>query len=120
MTFESGAADYSAQGSTFTFNSITYKATSVSFKASAPELDVTDLSTAAGGERSYIAPILHEGAEVDVEFYGKTAPVKGTKAAISFTGIDAVDGQAICKSVDISAKVGEIVTGKASFRLSAT
>jgi hypothetical protein len=107
-----------AQGSTFTFDGDEYRVVSVKFDQKGSEQDVTDMSVASGSYRIYAAAPIREGAEVSIEFWGTTVPEVLAKAAISFTGFAAVTGQAICLSVSLDAKVGELIKGTASFRLS--
>lgn len=107
-----------AQGHQFTFSGVKYRATSVKFSQSAAEQDVTDLSTPSGSYRKYAAPCILDGAEVSIEFWGKSAPPVLTKADIVFDGIDGVEGKAICTSIELDASVGQRVKGTAKFRLS--
>lgn len=107
-----------AQGGTFTFDGDEFRVVSVKFDQKGSEMDVTDLSVADGSYRIYAPSPIREGAEVSVEFWGTTAPDVLTKGEISFTKISAIAGQAICTAVSIDAKVGELIKGTASFRLS--
>jgi hypothetical protein len=107
-----------AQGGTFSFGGTEYRVVSVKFDQKGSEMDVTDMSVAEGSYRIYAASPIKEGAEVSVEFWGTTAPTVLDKQEIAFSKIDAITGQAICTGVSLDAKVGEIIKGTASFRLS--
>jgi hypothetical protein len=115
----------SGQGSPFSFNGVDFLATSVQFSQQGNEIDVTDLSVPAGSYRKYAAPPIKDGAEVSVEFIGHQAPAVLTKGDIDFkpTGsgttptITGLTGKAICKSVQVTARAGDLLKGTATFRL---
>ena len=107
-----------AQGGTFTFDGDTYTVVSVKFDQKGSEMDITDLSVPSGSYRVYAPSPIKDGAEVSVEFWGVTAPEALQEGAISFDKISAITGNAICTSVSLDAKVGELIKGTAGFRLS--
>ena len=107
-----------AQGHPFTFGGVQYLATDVDFSESGQEIDISDLSLPPGSYRKYGAACIKDGAEVQIEFWGKTAPPLLVKEDILFEGLDGVDGKAICTKRSIRASTGQIVKGSATFRLS--
>lgn len=117
----------SSQGIKFTFDGTTYTAQSISSSKRVSEIDVTSLETAHGEYRQYRAAPIREGDELKVDFVGLTIPTQTATAAISWnidgTGSNAaftsgIPTAALCTSVDITAQVGELIKGSATFRLS--
>ena len=112
-----------SQSTTFTFNSITYEATNIQVSTTgAQQIDVTSLSTAAGGSRVFQTGPLHEvgGAEISVDFFGYVVPdctARHPLAITSSNGGVSFSGDAICKSYNVTAAVGELLKGSATFAL---
>ena len=120
MAFES------SQGITFNFGGVPYTAQSIQASKKTPELDVTSLSTPNGGYRSYRLGPVRDGDELTIDFVGLTLPQMTATGQITWT----IDGSgsnaaftaglptaALCTSAQISAKVGELISGNATFRL---
>jgi hypothetical protein len=112
-----------AQGSTFTFDGDEYRVVSVKFDQKGGEDDITDMSVPAGQYRKYASKPIKDGAEVSIEFWGTTTPTVLTTGTIAFTktgggeALSGLSGTAICTSISLDAKVGELIKGTASFRL---
>ena len=106
-----------SQGTTFTFNSVDFVATEVKVKRKRATVDTTPLSAAAGSTRRLQAAPLVDGDEISCTYLGTTAPVRGTKAAISCSTLG-ISGDAFCEDFELTAKVGELIQGTATFKLS--
>ncbi len=108
-------------GTTFTFDTFTYTATSISVSRSAQEFDVTDCgtSTAGFGLSTFRASEV-ENCEIKVDWIGTVVPQMTATGAISFTGITA--GQtgsiALATGVTMSASPGDLVRGSCTFKIS--
>lgn len=106
-----------SQGTTFSFNSVDFVAKNVKVKRSRATVDVTPLSAAAGSTRVLQASPLADGDVITCEYWGTTAPARGTKAAISCSTLG-VTGNAFCEDFELTAAVGELIVGTASFKIS--
>jgi len=104
------------QGLTFSFNAIEFRATNIKRKESRPLVEVSDCSQAVDSLRIYQSEPLKQGDEISLEYFGKNAPVKGTKYAISCSGLG-ITGNAFCTDVEEGGAVGEYVTGTATFKI---
>jgi hypothetical protein len=104
------------QGLTFSFNSIEFRATNIKRKESRPLVKVSDCSQAADSLHVYQAEPLKEGDEITLEYWGKNPPTKGTKYAISCTGLG-ITGNAFCTDVEEGGAAGEFVRGTATFKI---
>jgi hypothetical protein len=105
-----------SQGTTFTFNSVDFVAKNVKVKRQRATIDVTSISAAAGSTRVLQAAPLIDGDVITCEYFGTTAPVRGTSAAISCDKLS-ISGNAFCEDFELTAQVGELVHGTASFKL---
>lgn len=105
------------QGLTFTFNGVEFRGRNIKRKESRPLVDVSDCSQAVDSLRVYQAEPLKDGDEIGLEYWGRNAPTKGTKYAISCSGL-AITGNAFCTDVEEGGAVGEYVQGTASFKIS--
>lgn len=116
----------SSQGISFIFNGATFTANSISASKRVSEIDVTSLETAQGEYRQYRPAPIRDGDELKVDFVGLTIPSQTATGTITW----AIDGSgsnaaftaglptaALCTSVDLTAQVGELITGSATFRL---
>jgi hypothetical protein len=117
-TFKAAPEPTCAQGYPFTYAGQQYLCTDIDFSESGQEIDITDLSVPSGSYRKYAPACIRDGAEVQIEFWGKVPPPLLVKEDIYFPGIDQIDGKAICTKRNIKASVGQIVKGNATFRLS--
>jgi len=115
-----------SQGISFTFSGTKFTANQISVSKRASELDVTSLESPNGSYRSYRISPIRDGDELKVEFVGLTLPqmtatgqitwnVDGTGSNAAFTA--GIPTAALCTSADITAQVGELIRGNASFRL---
>ena len=115
-----------SQGIGFSFAGVRYTANSIQVSKQVSEIDVTSLETPNGAYRSYRAAPIREGDELQVEFVGLTLPQMTATGQITWT----IDGSgsnaaftagiptaALCTSANISARVGERISGSATFRL---
>lgn len=116
----------SSQGIKFIFNGATFTANSISSSKRVSEIDVTSLETAQGEFRQYRPSPIRDGDELKVDFVGLTIPTQTATGTISWeidgTGSNAgftagLPTAALCTSVDLTAQVGELITGSATFRL---
>lgn len=117
----------SSQGIKFQFAGVVYTASQISLSKSVSEIDVTSLETKHGDYRSYRAAPIREGDELSLEFIGLTLPQQTATGQITWT----IDGSgsnaafttgiptaALCTSASVTAQVGELIRGNATFRLS--
>jgi len=105
-----------SQGTTFTFNSVEFVAKNVKVKRSRPTIDVTSLSADNGTTRVLQAAPLADGDTITCEYWGTTAPPRGAKCAIACSTLG-ISGQAFCEDFELTAAVGELIVGTASFKL---
>jgi hypothetical protein len=105
-----------SQGTTFTFNGSDFVAKNVKVKRARPTIDVTSLSAATGSTRVLQASPLADGDVVTCEYWGTTAPARGTSGAISCDKLS-ISGNAFCEDFELTAQVGELLVGTASFKL---
>ena len=108
-----------SQGTTFSFNSIEFVAKNVKVKRSRATVDVTSLKASAGSTRVLQAAPLVDGDVITCEYWGMTAPARGTKAAISCSSLG-VSGDAFCEDFELTAAVGELIVGTATFKMTGT
>lgn len=106
-----------SQGTTFSFNSVDFVAKNVKVKRARATIDVSSLSQAAGSTRVLQASPLADGDVITCEYWGTTAPARGTKAAISCSTLG-VSGSAFCEDFELTAAVGELIVGTATFKIS--
>lgn len=108
-----------SQGTTFVFNSVTFTATNIqqSFTGLS-QIDVSDLSIASGGSRAFQASPLNDsaGSEISVDFLGLEAPDMTASHTITCATLS-ISGNAICKSYNVTAAVGEVLKGSATFSM---
>lgn len=105
-----------SQGTTFIFGGATFLAKNVKVKRSRAYIDVTPLSAASGTTRKLQASPLVDGDEISCEYWGTTAPSRGEPAAIACSTLG-VSGNAVCEEFELTAAVGELIVGTATFRL---
>jgi hypothetical protein len=127
-----------SQGSTFTFNSIKYGATSVNlqidgYDAGDQTVDLSTLSLPSGCCRPKVDPPLYDCGDTtsdgtltlnwycvgDQNGTVKEIPTTDTEATLVFPKFG-IDQEARCTSLSLDASVGEFVTGSATFELSKT
>ena len=108
-----------SQGTTFIFNSVTFTATNIQQSFTGlTQIDVSDLSIASGASRVFQASPLRDsaGSEISVDFLGLEAPDMTVKHSITCATLG-VSGNAICKSYNVTAAVGEVLKGSATFSM---
>jgi hypothetical protein len=105
-----------SQGTTFTFNAVEFTARNVKVKRSRGTIDVTPLSATSGSTRVLQAAPLADGDVITCEYWGTTAPARGTSSAITCSKL-AISGTAFCEEFELTAQVGELIVGTASFKL---
>jgi hypothetical protein len=116
----------SSQGIKFTFGGVTYTATQISLSKSVSEIDVTGLDAAHGSYRAYRVAPVREGDELSMDFIGLTLPnmtatqsitwsIDGTGSNAAFTA--GIPSSALCTGASVTAQVGELIKGNATFRL---
>ena len=108
-----------SQGTTFTFNSVDFVAKNVKVKRQRELKDTTSLAAAAGSTRIQQAAPLVDGDEISCEYWGTTAPARGTAAAITCSKLG-ISGTAFCVDFELTAAVGELIVGNANFKLTGT
>jgi hypothetical protein len=108
-----------SQGTTFTFNSVDFVAKNVKVKRQRELIDTTSLAAAAGSTRIQQAAPLVNGDEISCEYWGTTAPARGTAAAITCSKLG-ISGTAFCTDFELTAAVGELIVGNANFKLTGT
>lgn len=105
----------SSQGLTFTFAGTTLSVTNVSVNETQDLLDATDLGVAQNSRRIYVGGFASD-AEVQIEYFGNLL-TSGTSGALSIAGPISYAGTATVSSSSISAQVGDLVRGSATFRV---
>lgn len=104
-----------SQGLTFVFNATTFSVTNVSVSDNQDLLDGTDLSVAPNGNRIYVNGLASE-KEVQIEYFGGVL-ASGTSGSLAITGPIGFSGVATVSQATISASVGDLVRGSATFRV---
>jgi hypothetical protein len=106
----------SSQGTTFTFNGVAFVAKNVKVKRTQSYVDVTSLAAADGSTRILQSASVSEGHQVTCEYWGTTAPARGQSAGIVCSTLG-VSGNAVCEDFELTAAVGELIVGNATFKL---
>jgi len=117
----------SSQGIDFKFGGQSYTANQIQVSQNVSEIDVTSLSDKTGSFRSFRPASIREAPELQIDFVGMTLPQMTATAQISWT-IDSSGSNAaftaglptaaLCTSASVTAAVGELIRGQATFRLS--
>jgi hypothetical protein len=110
----------------YTASSQNFTCTSIAVSKKVSEIDASSLATKTGDFRSYRPAPIRDGDELKIDFIGMCVPMMTATGAITWT----IDGSgsnagftsnmptaALCTSCDITASVGELIKGSASFRL---
>lgn len=105
----------SSQGLTFTFGGTTLSVTNVSVNETQDLIDATDLGVAQNDRRIYIGGFASD-AEVQIEYFGSLLS-SGTSGNLVIAGPISYSGTATVSSSSISASVGDLVRGNATFRV---
>jgi len=114
-------AGTSSQGTSFTFGASAYTVTSVSVDLGQERERVSGAHVGLGPNDIEPVYYLHRSVDslptVQVDFIGATAPSVGASAMLAVSGKLAFAGGATCISSQVSASLGELVRGSASFRV---
>lgn len=105
-----------SQGATFTASGITTGITSIKVKSTRTTVDASTLALPSGSKRALQGAPLADGAVVTVEWIGSNTPTLGVKGAIT-SSVGGGSGNAICEEYEITAAVGELLKGTATFRM---
>jgi hypothetical protein len=116
----------SSQGIDFKFSGQSFTANSIQVSQQVSEIDVSSLSDPTGAFRSFRPAPIREAPELQIEFVGMTLPqmtstgqivwtiaASGSNAGFT-TGMPTV---ALCTQASVTAAVGELIKGSATFRL---
>lgn len=114
-------AGTSSQGTYLTFGASAYTITSVSVDLGQERERVSGAHMGLGANDIEPVYYLHRSVDslptVQVEFIGASAPAVGATATIVVSGRIAFTGPSTCIASQVSASLGEIVRGSASFRV---
>jgi hypothetical protein len=114
-------AGFSSQGTSFTFGVSAYTITSVTVNGGAERQRVSAPHMGLGPNDTELVYYLHKSVDslptVDIEFIGAGIPSVNVSAALAVSGKVAFSGIATCVSSQVTASVGDIVRGSASFRV---
>jgi hypothetical protein len=114
-------AGVSSQGTTFTFNGSTFAATSIRVSNGQSRrlvggahmgMAVNDFEPVYRTHRTE-----EERVTVDIEYVAGTTPAINATGSLTIAGRISVSGQATCVSSEVTAAVGELLRGTASFRM---
>ena len=123
-----------SQGSTVTFDTITFKATKVSIVFGGgsssgggdSQIDVSHLGLASGSNKEYQTPPLAEVAsaggagvvaQITIDFLDLEKPELNVEKSIDLGAKLAVKGQAKCTEYNLDASVNDVIRGTAKFDL---
>lgn len=116
----------SSQGIKFTFSGQSFTANQIQMTKKLSEIDVTSLADATGSYRSFRPAPIVDAPELKVDFVGLSLPQMTATGAITWS-VDASGSNAgftanmptvaLCTSADVTAQVGELIKGSATFRL---
>jgi hypothetical protein len=114
-------AGVSSQGTSFTFGVSAYTITSVTVNGGAERQRVSAPHMGLGPNDTEQVYYLHRSVDslptVDVDYIGQTIPSVGASATLTVSGRIAFTGTATCVTSQVTASVGDIVRGSASFRV---
>ncbi|CAB4184527.1 hypothetical protein UFOVP1124_16 [uncultured Caudovirales phage] len=112
------AAIGSAQGTTFTFNSVSFKIRKIDIKRSTGVIETTTLDVADNSEAiTELAPI-KEGTVISVEGWDLIAPDQ-TSSHVLVCAKFSINGNAICTEYNLAGEVKGKLTFTASFTMTA-
>lgn len=106
----------SAQGLTFVFAGTTLSVTSVSVNDNTELLDATDLGVAQGGNRIYVNGFAVD-REVTIDYFNNNILTAGESGALQISGPISFSGTATINTSSLTASVGDLVRGSATFRV---
>jgi hypothetical protein len=123
-----------SQGSTITFNGVTFKGTDVNITygggggaaASTAQIDVSHLGIPSGSNKEYQSPPLGEVvsaagvgvlATISMNFLDLQKPILNVEHPIDLGAKLAIHGTAKCTEYTLEAKVNDVIRGSAKFDL---
>jgi hypothetical protein len=123
-----------SQGSTVTFNAVTFKATKVSVvfgggssaSSGSSQIDVSHLGLASGSNKEYQTPPLNEVtsgggtgviATVSIDFLDLQRPELNAEHDIDLGAKLKIKGKAKCTEYQLDAQVNDVLRGSAKFDL---
>lgn len=114
-------AGFSSQGTTVAFNNATFAATRVQVNNGQERRLVSGAHMGMAVNDFEPVYVTHRTEEeritVDIEYIAGTTPAVNAVGTLQITGRISVSGQAKCISSEVTAAVGELVRGSASFRM---
>lgn len=114
-------AGTSSQGTSFTFGVSVYTITSVSVDLGQERERVSGAHMGLGPNDIEPVYYLHRSVDslptVQVEFIGSSAPSVDASGTLAVSGKLAFSGPATCIASQVSASLGDLVRGSASFRV---
>jgi len=133
-TSSGGAAITDSQGSTITFNAVTFKATKVSVvfgggstaSSGASQIDVSHVGLASGSNKEYQSPPLNEVtsaggtgviATISMDFLDLQKPELNAEHDIDLGAKLAIKGKARCTEYQLDLAVNDVLRGTAKFDL---
>lgn len=109
-------AGISSQGLTFSFGGTTMTVTSVAVNDTQQLVDGSHLGIAPTGRREYVGGFGTD-REVTVDLITTTVLSAGTSGTLNITGPLTFSGVATVASTNVSAALGEVCRGSATFRV---
>jgi len=115
------------QGTSFSFNSVNYTVTSITYSmtdvSAGDTIDVSHLGQSAGSavatmDRPLKGSASDTGREVSIEYLG-TAPITdGATGSLSIAGVLSLSAQATVSSSSVTLTTNDATRGQATFRVS--
>lgn len=105
-----------SQGTSMEFAGVKFRATMVKVSGSVNETDVSTLDLDDGSMRAYQTSPLVDGDTISCAYFGVERPNMSGPQDITCAKFN-ISGKAICTKWSNEAKVGEMITGDAEFRL---
>lgn len=109
-------AGISSQGLTFSFGGTTMTVTSVQVNDSQALVDGSHLGIAPTGRREFVGGFGTD-REVTIDLITTTVLVAGTTGTLNITGPISFSGTATVASTNVSAALGEVCRGSATFKV---
>jgi len=106
-----------SQGTLFTFNAIPFLATGIKCSGTVSEIDASTLDLKSGSMKAYQPAPLVDGDMVSCTYYGTQRPAQDKVYEIECDKLG-ISGFALCTKWENEAKVGELLSGSAEFRMS--
>lgn len=104
-----------AQGSTFTFGSATFRAKVMDRTSAVTMIDTSDCAQAEGDLKRMQPSPLKEPGEVNLECWGLTTPTEGTVDTLTCTKLGITGVRAACQKVTVKGEAGGLMSFTAQF-----